>query len=87
MADSVSPSNATCPRCITTVRGQRMWMACMEWVTKTMVVPDRWRFRMRSKHRSWKPVSPTASTSSTRRMSGSTWMATAKPSRMNIPDE
>ncbi len=62
-------------------------MACMWWLTNTMVVPARCRSRMRSRQRSWKATSPTASTSSTIRTSGTTWMATENPSRMNMPLE
>ena len=68
-------------------RGHRSWMACIEWETSTIVVPAALSSRIRSKHLSWKATSPTASTSSIRSTSGSTWMATEKPSRMNIPEE
>ena len=40
-----------------------------------------------SEHRRWNSSSPTASTSSTSRMSGSTLIATEKPSRTYMPDE
>ena len=38
-------------------------------------------------HFFWNSASPTASTSSISRISGSTWTATANPSRKNMPDE
>ena len=40
-----------------------------------------------SLHLRWNASSPTASTSSTSRMSGSTLIATEKPSRTYMPDE
>jgi hypothetical protein len=42
---------------------------------------------MRARHFSWKARSPTASTSSTSRMSASRCVATANPRRMAIPVE
>ena len=57
------------------------------WVTMMMVAPWlRSRYRW-SKQRRWKSSSPTAMTSSMMRMSGSTWTATEKPSRTNMPLE
>ena len=49
--------------------------------------PSRWNFLMRSMHLRWNASSPTESTSSTSRISGSTFTATAKPSRAAMPDE
>ncbi len=43
--------------------------------------------RIRSMHLRWNGSSPTASTSSTSRRSGSTWTATANASRTYMPDE
>ena len=54
---------------------------------KSIVVPARRSSFSRSMHCSWKAASPTASTSSTSRMSGSRCAATAKPSRTYIPEE
>ena len=49
--------------------------------------PSAWKLRTRSRHLAWNASSPTASTSSISRMSGSTCTATANPSRTSIPDE
>ena len=57
------------------------------WDTSTMVRPSARSSEMRSQHFIWKPSSPTASTSSTMRISGSTLMATAKASRAYMPLE
>ena len=57
------------------------------WDTKTMVRPSRWKRRMRCMHFAWKGSSPTASTSSTSRMSGSTCTAMANASRTYMPEE
>ena len=57
------------------------------WDTKMIVRPSRWKPRTRSRHFCWKASSPTDSTSSTSRTSGSTLMATANPRRTYMPDE
>ncbi len=56
-------------------------------MTKRIVFPRRRNSAILSRHLRVKDSSPTASTSSMSSTSGSTWMATAKPSRMYIPDE
>ena len=58
-----------------------------ECVTSRMVRPSRWNCLTRSMHLRWKRSSPTASTSSITRTSGSMFTATAKPSRTYMPDE
>ena len=87
MAVSASPSYSRSPLRKSRTRGQINRMACMEWLTMTMVVPRCCSSRMRSKHLSWKATSPTASTSSSSSTCGATWTATEKPSRMYMPDE
>ena len=58
-----------------------------EWVTSRMVLLRRRNSANLSRHFTVKPWSPTASTSSTSSTSGSTWIATANPSRMYMPEE
>ncbi len=58
-----------------------------EWETMTIVLPRARRSANFSAHFRWNCSSPTASTSSTRRTSGSTLMATENPRRTYIPDE
>ena len=58
-----------------------------EWETMTTVRPPARSSSKRCTHLRWNASSPTASTSSTSRMSGSTLMATAKPRRTYMPEE
>jgi hypothetical protein len=58
-----------------------------EWVTSRMVRPRRRNSPILSRHLRVKASSPTASTSSISSTSGSTLMATAKPSRAYMPEE
>ena len=62
-------------------------MRSIEWLTTTIVLPSRCIWRTRARHFFWNASSPTASTSSTSRMSGSRLTATENPSRTNMPDE
>ena len=55
--------------------------------TNTTVLPLRTSASIRSSDLRWNDASPTDSTSSTSRMSGSMCAATAKPSRAYMPDE
>ncbi len=57
------------------------------WLTYTIVRPSPLSSRIRFMHLRRKGWSPTASTSSIRKMSHSVWTATANASRMNMPDE
>ncbi len=57
------------------------------WLTRMIVRPSDFSCANRSRQRFWKAWSPTASTSSTSRISGSTWMATENPSRTYMPEE
>ncbi len=59
-------------------RSQCRCTLSMLCVTRMMVLPDSRKRRMRSKHFSWKPISPTARISSTSRICGSTSVATAE---------
>ena len=81
------PSYSILP-CFSTIARSHTWRTmCVEWLTITIVAPCSWRARSRAKHFCWKRASPTARTSSTSRMVGSMCAMTAKPSRMNMPDE
>ena len=53
----------------------------------SIALPARRNSAIFSRQRRWKSASPTASTSSTSRMSGSTCTATAKPRRTYMPEE
>ena len=68
-------------------RSQRFCTAARPWLTSTIVLPLLFSSANFSLHLRWKASSPTASTSSTSRTSGSTLMATEKPSRTYMPDE
>ena len=54
---------------------------------KRIVRPEALRSQIRSMHFFWKRASPTARASSRMTMSGSTAVATAKASRIAIPEE
>ena len=71
----------------TTPRSQIARMVSAAWVTSRMVRPSRWNCLTRSMHLRWKRSSPTARTSSITSTSGSTFTATAKPSRTYMPEE
>ena len=62
-------------------------MAAMLWLTKTTVRPSCETSPILPRHLRWNDASPTASTSSTMRMSGSRCAATANASRTYIPLE
>ena len=57
------------------------------WETRTIVFPRALNSWILPMQRCWNASSPTASTSSMSRMSGSTVTAIANPSRMYMPDE
>ena len=81
------PSNSSRPSRSRTARSQSRstWVASCE--TKTIVPPRCLNSKTLPKHLRWKASSPTAKTSSSRRMSASRCAAIAKPSRMYIPEE
>ncbi len=87
MASPGSPSAILWPWSNTTARSQIWRTRSVAWETTRIVRPSRWSRLIRSMHLRWKASSPTDSTSSTSRMSGSTLIATAKPRRANMPDE
>ena len=87
VASPGSPSATSRPWLSTTPRSQMLRTVSAECVTRRMVRPSFWNWLTRSMHLRWKRSSPTASTSSTTRTSGSTFTATAKPSRTYMPDE
>ena len=87
MASPGSSTVITWPWFMTMARSQFWRMVSGLWLTTTMVRPSRWIFFTWSRHLRWKAASPTDSTSSTSRTSGSTLMATANPSRTYMPDE
>ena len=57
------------------------------WLTNSTVRPLPATSDMRLRHLVWNSASPTASTSSTIRISGSRWAATAKARRTYMPME
>ena len=57
------------------------------WLTNTIVLPSSRKRSNVAKHFSWNAWSPTASTSSSSRMSKATWIAIEYASRTCIPDE
>ena len=57
------------------------------WLTNSTVRPALATADMRSRQRAWNSASPTASTSSITRISGSRCAATAKASRTYMPTE
>ena len=59
----------------------------MSCVTSSTVRPSRRMRANSSKHFCWKAASPTASTSSIKRIDASTWIITANASRTIIPLE
>ena len=87
VANCGSPSKTTRPWSSTMPRSQIWSTRSSEWVTNRIVRPSRWNSAILSRHFFANASSPTASTSSTSRMSGSTCTATAKPSRTYIPEE
>ena len=84
---AVSSIATSSPRSISIARSQKRSTADMSWVTNTIVLPAALSCSNCSKHFCWNAASPTASTSSTSRMSASVWTATEKPSRTLMPDE
>ena len=68
-------------------RSQKRLTEPMSWVTNRIVLPSSFMRWKTSKHFCWKEASPTASTSSIRRMSASTWIITEKASRTCMPEE
>ena len=68
-------------------RWQYSSTAVMSWVTKTTVRSEPRISWKTSLHFCWKAASPTASTSSIRRISASDWIMIAKASRTSIPEE
>ena len=68
-------------------RSQNSRTLLMSCVTKTIVVSLLFRERKCSKHLRWNAASPTASTSSMRRMSARACVATEKAMRTCIPEE
>ncbi len=68
-------------------RLQSAWIVARLWETKITVLPAFATSAIFASDLRWKEASPTASTSSTSRISGSRWAATAKASRTDIPLE
>src|SRR5207244_2742100 len=77
-APTVGPSAARRPFSIQSARSQRPEMVGNECETRRNVTPRSRNPFMRSVHFRWNSTSPTESTSSRRRMSGSMSVATAK---------
>ena len=87
MTSPVAPMVLISPLSSQTAVLQRRATDSMLWLMKTTVRPLRPISLILPRHRRWNSASPTASTSSTRRMSASRWAAMAKPSRRYMPDE
>ena len=83
----LGPSRMTRPLSSRIVRSHSRATACMLCETKTTVRPDAPKSCIRPRQRFWNSASPTASTSSTSRISGSRCAATANASRTYIPLE
>ena len=82
-----APSSRTCPSSIQMHRVHRFSTAAMLCETKSTVRPPLRRSPIALMHFFWKAASPTASTSSTMRISGSKCAATANPSLSLMPLE
>ncbi len=82
-----SPSIFSSPPSSQVARSHIDWTWPRLWVTSTIVTPFLRSLYTWSKQRRLKRSSPTAITSSSRRISGSTWTATEKPSRTFMPLE
>ena len=68
-------------------RSQNFATETRSWLTRTIVLPSSRKRSKVAKHFSWNSSSPTASTSSSRSTSKSTWIAIEYASRTCIPDE
>ncbi|HEY3788896.1 MAG TPA: ATP-binding cassette domain-containing protein [Urbifossiella sp.] len=86
-ASCVGPSNAQRPASKSTQRVVSCAIAWALWLTNSTVRPERSTSFILPRHFSWNCASPTASTSSTMRISGSRWAATANASRTYMPEE
>ena len=84
---STSPSSASRPFSNSTARVHSALIAVMLWLTKRTVRPLRLTWPIFPRHFCWNWASPTASTSSTTRISGSRCDATANASRVYMPLE
>ena len=82
-----SPSPRIRPASSHKTSSQNFSTRLSEWVTRRTVLPRFLKSANLSRHLWVKDSSPTARTSSISRTSGSTLIATAKPSRMYMPDE
>ncbi len=82
-----SPIRAILPSAISIARWQYSSTVAISWVTRTIVLPAAFISWKASAHFCWKAASPTASTSSIRRMSASTSSISEKASRTSIPEE
>ena len=81
------PDVATRPFSSSIARSQRRSTELGSCETNTIVPPARLKSQIRPWHFCWKASSPTASTSSSSRMSGWMCIATEKPRRRYMPDE
>ena len=66
---------------------QNVWTAPVLWLTNNTVCPSLATRAILSRHFCWNRKSPTASTSSRIRISGSWWIATENASREYMPVE
>ena len=81
------PINRTSPRSSHSASSQSCSTWPVAWLTRMIVRPSLRNSSIFSAHLRWNETSPTASTSSMSRISGSTLAAMAKPRRTVIPDE
>src|SRR5918911_368345 len=87
MLRAAGPSWRTRPPSSQIARSHIWAIAPRSWLTKKTVRPSRANSDILPRHLRWNSASPTASTSSTATMSGSTWAATAKARRRYMPEE
>ena len=87
MTSAAPPTSTSVPWSSQAAWSQKVRICSRPWDTTTTVRPWSLSWANLSMHLFWNSMSPTARTSSTRRMSGSTWMDTEKPRRTYMPDE
>ena len=87
MTSGAAPTSLSRPWSSQATSSQKVRIWARPWETTTTVRPSSRNSANLSMQRSWNSMSPTARTSSTRRISGSTWMDTEKPRRTYMPEE
>ncbi len=87
MIGPAGPRSRSCPCSSNATSSHSARTEGSECDTMTIVLPCWRKSAIFSEHLRWNSASPTASTSSMSRMSGSTLIATENPRRTYIPDE